>query len=580
MKTTAVLGLALTCAAGAVGCTAIRGPIGERRDVAPVRGGTMRLAIYADVRDLEPARAFDIAAQAIEQLLFDRLVDYDRDGNLIPLLAERLAAAADGKSYSFKLHEGVLFHDGEELTADDVKRSIERALHPDTPCPAPSFYRSIVGYEEFHNGRKGDDGKLAYAPHLSGVAVDGRYLVRIDLTEPDATFLPALTLFFLAPVCKSAGATYSPDWSNRACGTGPFRLGHWQASREIELLRHEGYFQPGEPYLDRVRFYMLMPSLTQRFKFEEGELDHIRELSFPDSLAYRRDPRWHPFGQWQPARMTIGIFLNTQMTPFDNVELRRAFASGVDWQQIAALRPGELVTTTQMTPPAVPGHDPTFPGQKYDPAEALVHMKKAGYPYDPATRTGGYPYPVRFVANVESLPSDTIAPLAAQQLARIGIRMDIRSVSWPTFLAETGKRNTVALGYGNWVMDFPDPSDFFEPTLSSEAIQDEETRNAAFYSNPEFDRLLAEAHREIDPGRRAALYHRCEAIVRDDAPWSLGLNQRYYELVQPYVHGYFVDKTHSIDVRRVWLDLPERGHGALSRRVERALALVRPWGKR
>jgi len=154
-------------------------------------------------------------------------------------------------------------------------------------------------------------------------------------------------------------------------------------------------------------------------------------------------------------------------------------------------------------------------------------MKNAGYPYDPATKTGGYPFPVRYLVNAESLPSDTLAPLAMQQLSRIGIRMEIKSVSWPTYLAESGKRNAAQLGFASWVMDFPDPSDYFEPTLSSEAIQGEETRNLAFYSNPEFDRLLQEAHRELDPARRTALYRRCEEIVRADAPWSLGLYQRF-----------------------------------------------------
>ena len=122
---------------GSLGCRGIKGPIGEKRDVAPQHGGTLQMATYSDIRNLDPALAFDTTAQAIEQLLFARLVDYDRDAHLVPMLAERFDASADGRRYSFKLHEGVLFHDGDELTADDVKRSIERALDPDTPCPAP-----------------------------------------------------------------------------------------------------------------------------------------------------------------------------------------------------------------------------------------------------------------------------------------------------------------------------------------------------------------------------------------------------------------------------------------------------------
>ncbi|HEY3594188.1 MAG TPA: ABC transporter substrate-binding protein [Polyangiaceae bacterium] len=564
----------------AAGCNAVKAPLGEHRDIAPVHGGTMRLANYADVRTLDPALNFDVVSGAVIELLFDRLIDYDRNGKIVPQLAERFETSADGKRYTFKLHEGVLFHDGEELTADDVKRSIERALAHDSPCPAASFYQSILGYSAFRDGEKNASGETVYAPHLSGVVVEGRYLLHVDLSVPDATILPVMTLFFVAPVCRDAGPKYSPEWSAHACGTGPFRLDQWQTSRQIDVVRHAGYYRPGQPYLDRIRFYMLMPALTQRFKFEAGELDHIRDFSGTDSLAYRRDPRWHPYAQWEPAKTVLSTFLNTQMKPFDNVEFRRAFAAAIDWDQLVSLRPEELLPAHQMLPPAVPGHDPSFVGQKHDPVAALEHMKNAGYPFDPATGKGGYPETIRYVANAESMPSDTFAPVMAQQLARIGIRLEIRSVSWPTFLAETAQPKRIQLGYGGWIMDFPDPSDFFEPTLSTEAIQGEETRNAAFYSNPDFDRLLKEAHGEIDPTRRASLYRRCEEIIRDDAPWSIGAYQRFYELVQPYVHGYVVDATHVRDVRAVWIDESQRPQAARFRRGRSALALIRPWGAR
>jgi len=124
------------------------------------------------------------------------LLDYDSEGNIVPLLAERFETSSDGRRLTFKLREGVLFHDGSELTAADVKRSIERALHHDTPSPAASFYQSIAGFYEFHEGKRTRAGASNHAPELTGVAVDGRYLIHIDLAQPDATFLPALTLFF------------------------------------------------------------------------------------------------------------------------------------------------------------------------------------------------------------------------------------------------------------------------------------------------------------------------------------------------------------------------------------------------
>src|SRR5262249_49595297 len=139
-------------------------------------------------------------------------------------------------------------------------------------------------------------------------------------------------------------------------------------------------------------------------------------------------------------------------------------------------------------------------------------------------------------------------------LLRIGIRMQIVQMSYPAYLAETGRRGHVQLGHAAWSMDYPDPSDFFEPTFASDAIQDEESQNLAFYSNPELDRLLKKAHHELDPAARLAMYGTCERIVRDDAPWALGYNPRWYEIVQPYVHDYVVGAKHTEDVRFVWID--------------------------
>ena len=552
-------------------------PLGEHRAIEPKRGGIFRAAMAADVRNLDAAVAFDGASHVFLQFLYDTLVSYDPDGNLVPDLAERYEVSPDGLSYTFTLRQNVRFHDGEELTAHDVKRSLERTLHHDTPCPVPSFYNRIRGYEAFHDGIPGPDGKPTYADELEGVIVEGRYVLRIELKEPDATFLPVMTLAFAAPVCKSAGSTFTREWGNHPCGTGPFELEAWEPGREIRLRRHEGYFRPELPYLDGITWQLLMPPLTQRFKFETGELDYLREMRHSDLVRYLNDPQWKPYAQWSFSKSILGIFMNTQMPPFDNVELRRAVAAAIDWDEIAKLREGQLVRATQMVPPAVPGHDPTFEGQRFDPEKALQHMKNAGYPFDPKTGKGGLPEVVRYVGNADGFDTQA-AQVIQQRLAKIGIRMTIKIVSWPTFLAITSRRGGAQMGYAGWSLDYPDPSSFFDPTLSSEAIQEEETQNAAFFVNEELDELLRKARREMNPKARAAMYRRAEEIVRDEAPWAIGYGARNLELVQPYVHGYQVDRTHISDVRRVWLDVEERNR-VTGRRKGQVEALIRPWGR-
>lgn len=252
-------------ATAACGKGGVKPPIGHARDIPPQHGGTMHTAFFVDVRSLDAATAFDTGSSSLELLIYDTLMSYDKKGHLVPLLAESVDISPDAKHYTFTLHRGVVMQDGNELKASDVKRSIERALDPGTPCPVPSFYDRIAGYKAFHNGK---------AKHLAGVRVTGDYTVVFDLSEPDATFMPKMALPITAPVCRTAGRKYHRDF--KPCGAGRFKLVRFEHSDVIELERNQGYWQKGKPYLDRIVWYLSMQEYTQRFKFEDGKLDYMR----------------------------------------------------------------------------------------------------------------------------------------------------------------------------------------------------------------------------------------------------------------------------------------------------------------
>ena len=481
-----------------------RGPIGSRRDVPPQRGGTLHLGNFSDVRNLDPALAFDTVAQPFLQLLYARLVDYDHEGNIVPLLAEHYEVSSDGKRYSFKLHEGVLFHDGTELTADDVKRSFERALDHETPCPAPSFYASIVGYAAFHDGVKNGAGEPVFAPHLDGVVVDGKYALHIDLLEPDATFLPVLTLYFVAPLCKSAGSKYRREWGNQACGAGPFKLVEWQSSREISLERHQGYFEPGLPYVDRIRWFLLMPGLTQRFKFEEGELDHIRR-----PLDVRQPCL--PERRALEALCAVGARQehhgDRPQHAVEAVRQRRAAAGG-------GLRHG-LGADREEPRRCFRARDPDGPprraGLRSPVPRAEVRSRGGPRAHEGCGLSLRSRHRHRRLSRDDSL---SVAPPEAGGATPLGrwpssiwpksaCGSRSSSSTGPPFSPKARPAARSQMGYAGWSIDFPDASDFFEPILSTEAILDEDSQNMAFYSNPEFDQVLKKAHHELDRAARA-----------------------------------------------------------------------------
>jgi ABC-type transport system substrate-binding protein len=557
----------VAAALGAVGCgREVPAPIATAHpdQKEPQRGGTLHLATFADIRSVDPANLTDgLAPQVIEQM-FAGLVEYDLDGKIRPDIAERWEVADEGRTYRFFLRPNVRFHDGDEVTADDVKRSIERALHPSAPNPYSSYFASLEGYADF-TAKKSES--------LAGVTVEGRYVVSLHMKEPDATMLPLFALQVLRPVCKSGGTRYSDAW--HPCGAGPFKLppDGWQHGHSLSLVRHEGYFRPGLPHLDGIQWTLHENQSSQMFKFVRGDLDVLLDFNSPDLLRFQADPRWAPFAEFDGGKQILGEAMNVEMPPFDNVEIRRAVAAAIDRDTLSKVRAANLRATNQLVPPGISGYEPNIAGQKFDLSAALEHMRRAGYPYDPATKTGGWPHPVPYVVYKQGL-QEAMCQVLAQQLEQIGIHLELRIVNYPTFMALRGRRGGMAIGPGFWTQDFPDALSFLEPLFHSRSISPEDSNNWSFYSNPRFDELVDRAHKELDEPRRLKLYSEAQGILVDDAPWAFTETYRWYVQRQPYVREHHVHPMWMHDVSRTWLDRgagPALAHAMFDARGVRAI---------
>ncbi len=475
------------------------GPAPDRE--TPRRGGVLHGATFVNVRTLDPALAFDEASNPLVQLAFARLVTWDDQGGIAPDLASSFTASPDGRTYTFEIREGARFHDGTPVLARDVQRSLERLLHPRTPSPAASMYANIRGYAAFHAGR---------APHLEGVRVLGDRVVAIDLDTPDATFLPKMTMGFAAPVCASAGAFADPHAQAPPCGAGPFRIEAWEPDKGVRLVRNEGWYAPGRPYLDAIEWSFNVPSTTQRYKLERGEIDYSGELSGADTDLYLASPAWSRFGRWTLRAQTNAIFLNTEVPPFNVRAIRRAVAFAIDPSAPARMR-ADVIEADRVIPPVIPGPPRTEPMRRHDLAAALAEMAEAGYPFDPATGKGGWPEPIDYLT-IPDTGDQMYAEVWQQQLARVGLRIRLELVSFASFLAESQRRGAAAMGRAGWSADYPDPSNFFESILSSEAIQDEGSDNVSFFSNAELERRP----RPRPPGDRHCPPQRAVSARRGD----------------------------------------------------------------
>ncbi len=536
--------LAMWMAMSLLSCRPKEDPIPGEGVVTPERGGILRFASFANLRTIDPPTISEALSSEIAVLMFAGLVDFDYSGKIVPELAESFTVSPDGLRYNFVLRPNVLFHDGSLLTVADVKRSFERALHPKTPNPASSLYHSIVGYKEFSEGT---------ATSLRGVRIVSDREVEIELVAPDATFMPAMALATTRPVCPSAGSLYDPSW--HPCGTGPFKMppGGWNRGTSITLTRHDGYFRPGLPYLDGVVTSFNVHQGTQRYKFARGEQDIFRDLTVSDGFFFAEHPKWKHLVQNGPFVSVWGESLNTELPPFDNVEMRRAVSSAIQRDVIARLRPHNMKPWGRPIPPGLPGADAGEKTQGYDFEKALEHMKNAGYPYDPKTGKGGYPHRLSYVTYRQGL-SENSAQLVQQDLAKIGIHLDLKIVSYPTYLTLTQERKRSVISPQGWSQDYPDALDFYDALFTTGSIQDSGSPNSSFYSNEAYDRSLANAKKESAFSARQKFYAEANDRVVEDAPWAFEYTYRFINVHQAYVRNFRPHPMWDRYVVETWLD--------------------------
>ncbi|MFO0556224.1 MAG: ABC transporter substrate-binding protein [Polyangiaceae bacterium] len=515
----------------------------------PRRGGVVHLATAYPARTLDPALASDETALAVDRLVFGRLVSLDAAGTIRPGITVDLAWQADRRALRLTLRRGLKFQDGTPLLAADVKRSIERALGPAVASPGASQFSSIAGFAAFRAGK---------ATELAGLRTEGELVVVFELERADATLPSLLTLPYVVPVCASMPAP-APTSKAPLCGAGPFVVRAFDSESGVSLARNDLYYDAELPYLDGVEMTFGVRPQAQRYKFERGELDLVRELTSADAARFRAHPGWSKRLGFVDKLRTSSIYLNTTRGPFTNRSLRRAVAAAIDSSVLTRLRP-DVAPLETVVPRGVPGRPEGLVGRRHDLTRALEAMREAGYAYDPVSGQGGYPEPIDYLTVPDTF-EQVAAEIYQQQLARIGIRIRLRLSSALAQQAEA-ERGLAPMGWTGWQADYPDPITFFDPRLLSEAIGPDQSQNVAFYANPDLDALIERA-RSTPHGRdRDELFIAAERIVAEDAPYVPTVETRGLEISQPWLFGYAPDALSSLDLTEAFI-AKDGGDGAL-----------------
>ncbi|MBM4351412.1 MAG: ABC transporter substrate-binding protein, partial [Deltaproteobacteria bacterium] len=468
----------------------------EEKRLDPLKmGGTYRRPLEFNPKTLDPAQSIDIHAVTVIQQIFDGLVQFDKDLNVIPAIARSWKVSPNGLTYTFFLREGVKFHNGRDVTSEDFIYSFTRIIDPKTKSPAASLLDRIIGFKEFQEGK---------ISNIKGLRIIDKYSFEIKLSGTYSPFLSILGMNKFKVLPKEEVEKPGTDFGKFPIGTGPFKFVSMKEREEIVLEANPDYFE-GRPFLDKIVFKIFHGAPREKIltEFKEGGL----EESFipPEEIEEILKQRQFPFIQ-KPLLSLRFYGFNLRTKPLDNKKLRKAINLAIDKKFIISeLHKNQFNLAKGILPPGIPGYDPKREPYPYNETLARKYLMESGYGKEKPS--------IGIWSASKSEAAQNELNEIKSQLNKIGIQTTINfETNWPSFESML-RANKAPIFIYAWYADFPDPDNFLGTLFHSKSKY-----NYTNYHNPEVDRLLDKARGERDYLKRMEMYQKVEEIILDDAP--------------------------------------------------------------
>lgn len=456
---------------GAAGCSSSKKEAtgDSAQETSAEEKDTLRIAYTADPEGLDPQRTAAIATLEVTSNIFDTLITCDTDWNIIPDLAHDWDLAEDGMSITFYLNEGVLFHNGREMTAADVKYSFERLKGEESP--KASMYKNIVGIDVI------DD-----------------YTIKFTTENLDVDLLQSFAYPWTAIIPEEC----SDDLKTNPVGTGAYKYVEWVPQQSIKLTRNDDYF--GEKAnIQNVEFTLIPDYTSQLSALMVGDIDITEVTADQIDVLNNTDG---VKGYSEPQNSIEILALNQENEYLSNVKVRQAIAMAIDKDEIIdTVVWGNGTKIGSHLPVCSPYYVDTTDVMPYDVEAAKELLAEAGYP-DGFTISLKLPKP--YQTHVDA------GQIIADQLSKIGITCEIEIIEWATWMSDvyTDKKYdmTVVAHSGrlepyNFLSRYKSTSGDYISLLSGDV-----------------DALLDEARQEKDEAKHKELYADIQRVLAEEVP--------------------------------------------------------------
>lgn len=467
----------------------------------PAEGGSVVIGMTQDIVSLDPHVETDAGTRGVVFNLYEGLVKPAASGELEAAVASDYKISDDAKTYTFTLRDGVTFHDGTAVTAEDVKYSIERFAE--------------------------NSGESSAFSNLDEVLIADDKTVEVKLKEGYSEFLPDLAEAVIIPQSVE-------DISKTPVGTGPYKFVSYSAGQNIKLEKYDGYW--GEKgHLDSAEFKIVADMDTAFMELQAGTIDVLNYLT-ADQVAALGDSFNIVEGN---MHLVHAMFLNNDYEPLQNVKVRQALCHAIDRQAINDFLFGgkSHIIGSHMIPALSAYYESGAENlYEYDPEKAKQLLSEAGY-------ADGFnleiTVPSSYSQHVDS------AQIIAEQLKAVGIDATLKLVEWSTWLDETYNGRdyeATVIGFDGTLA----PNDWLKK-YSSDA-----SNNIANFKNDEYDKILDEALKTVDEDEKITLYKKLQMILAENAASVYIEDPADFVAVNKRIGGYEFYPVAAIDVAKMY----------------------------
>jgi peptide/nickel transport system substrate-binding protein len=505
----------------------------------PKRGGTLRVVYGNKIshHDYHTAPGYEMMWVAMN--VGCGLINITPDGQFVGDAAVSWDLSDDYLTWTFKLRDNVLFHDGTKVDAEAVKFSIDRLMDPETKSGMRRFYAAVKSVE----------------------AVDP-LTVKVHMKQPYAFFLHMLAGYRTGLVLYSPTATNKYTLRDRKKGKpdaviscGPFKFVEWVPNDHFVMDRWEKYFKPGQPYVDRVLIRVIKDPTTQMAAFKAGEIDFITSFSpehvgtikaqNPDAMIMTGKETTPMVAKMKVTVPADGKAMSKNRKPhpiFGDIRMRKAVACyGMDREEIVKIAfKGMATPWIGMNPPGTLDTVNVNDKCPYNPDKAKAMLAELGY--GPSNRLT-----FELITDTEKSVFNVIATVIKEQMARIGVTVNIKLVDKVTWM------NTV-LKDGPWDMEVEDLLSLL--TLDSNAYLSAvgSTWNQSRHTDMKINEYYARYAQEMDPAKRRAIAKEFQEYAVDKLYWNAVSGSPFFQVAQPWIKGYTYNGEFEVHYETVWLD--------------------------